>query len=278
MYCGRRTCRQHVLTKRQQARHLLDESGRRLPATQPRPLYFVELVGNPSVALMGAVNDDRQQKCLLGSHQVGTIHREFPFEPEISLDASARICGNDRDEQDAGLDPFPDCGVPSGAATKFVLIEPHCNTCIAQAGADPRRGLCVLRSVADEDGSMPVRGGNRVASRPRFVGHGVLRGGSFLKPQNEPRRLIAQTGSRARGGNRSQSRFERGRRALGGRSERWVFPLSPSQLPSVSCGSPESVHERSSQERGPHHHEIETAGMPRGQGGRPGWWCGDELA
>jgi hypothetical protein len=108
---------------------------------------------------MGVVNDDRQQKCLLGSHEVGTINREFPFEPEISLDASARICGDDRNEQGAGLDPFPDCVVPSSAATKLVLVEPHCNTCIAQAGADPRRSFFVLRSVAEEHGSMPVRGG-----------------------------------------------------------------------------------------------------------------------
>ena len=97
---------------------------------------------------------------------------------------------------------------------------------------------------------MPVRGGNRVASRPRFVGHGVLRGGSFLKPQNEPRRLIAQT--------------------VASREASGVFPLSPSRLASASWAGPESVHQRSSPERGPHYHEIEVAGVPRGQGGRPG--------
>src|SRR5260221_284646 len=68
---------------------------------------------------------------------------------------------------------------PARAAPQFILVEPHFNTCIAQAGADPCCRFCVLRSVAEENGSMPVRGGNRVAPRPRFVGHGVLRGGCF---------------------------------------------------------------------------------------------------
>src|SRR5207237_7858050 len=110
------------------------------------------------------------------------IDREFPFEPEISLDASARICGNYRDEQGAGPDLSLDRGVPGSAATQLVLVEPHFNACIAQAAADPRCRFCVFGSVAAEDGSMPVRGGNRVARRPRFAGHGVLRGGCLEPP------------------------------------------------------------------------------------------------
>src|SRR5207302_8460332 len=92
-----------------------------MPAAQPRPLYFVELLGDPGVDLAGAVNDDRQQKCLLGGHQVGAIDGEFPFEAEISLDASARIRGNDRDEQGAGPDLFLDRAVPGSPATQLVL-------------------------------------------------------------------------------------------------------------------------------------------------------------
>src|SRR5205807_6674216 len=40
----------HVLTERQQMGHALDEGERRLPAPEPHPLYFVELVGDPGVA------------------------------------------------------------------------------------------------------------------------------------------------------------------------------------------------------------------------------------
>jgi hypothetical protein len=99
----------------------------------------------------------------------------------------------------------------------------------------------------------------------------VLRGGRFLKPQDEPRRLIAQTGRRGRASNRSTQ-------GSSAAVVYWVGGVSPLSQPTATrrppAKSPESVHERSVREPCPRHHQIEVGSCAAGSGrGRRGWWC-----
>ena len=60
-------------------------------------------------------------------------------------------------------------------------IEPNLDARRLKGRADALCRIGILRGVAEEDSPVPVRGGNRVALRPRFVGHGVLRGVGLLE-------------------------------------------------------------------------------------------------
>jgi hypothetical protein len=56
-----------------------------------------------------------------GCHQVRTVHGELPFEAEIPLDAGLRICGDDRNEDDAaGRGAIDRSGSTGGAVVQSV--------------------------------------------------------------------------------------------------------------------------------------------------------------
>jgi hypothetical protein len=109
-----------------------------------------EPVGDAFVGLTCAVDDDREQKGLVGRHSVRTIDRELPFKAEVSFDPSVRIRGDDWNEEGALADLLADLAIPGVPAPQFALVEPDLDTLGPKCIADPTRSIGVLRSVAKE--------------------------------------------------------------------------------------------------------------------------------
>ena len=103
---------------------------------------------------------------------------EVPLEPEVSLAASLGVVRNDWDEERAVADLTPDLLVPGIAAAQLTLVEPYLDARGAQARGDTRRGVRVVRGVAEEDGTWAAARG-RAAFLPRFVGQVVVSGFRF---------------------------------------------------------------------------------------------------
>jgi hypothetical protein len=136
----------------------LDEGGRGLSAREPSPLHFPELVRNPGFAVCGPVDYDWHQEGSVGRHQMGSIDRELPLQPEIPLRTGAGIAGYDWDKKRAGLYLLPDGRIPSITAAQLALVEPYLDAGRTQALADPFSGLGVFGRIAEEDGSLAASG------------------------------------------------------------------------------------------------------------------------
>jgi hypothetical protein len=85
---------------------------------------------------------------------MGTVDRQFPFQPKISLGPSLGIRGNDWNHQSTGLDLPADGGVPSIPAPQFALIEPNLDARGTQSVADFSGGFGVLLGITQKNRSI----------------------------------------------------------------------------------------------------------------------------
>jgi hypothetical protein len=70
---------------------------------------------------------------------------------EVTLQTRLRVGGNDRHEQRAFAYSPADQLIPGVPAAQLAMIEPDLEAGLAQCIADARRGLGVLRGVAQEN-------------------------------------------------------------------------------------------------------------------------------
>jgi len=91
-------------TERQEARHLLDESGAVSPPLSTSTVLRWNFSGTGATS-SGASMTTAAENAFSPAIRWERSNREFSIRTEISLAASARICGNDRDAR-RGLDLF----------------------------------------------------------------------------------------------------------------------------------------------------------------------------
>src|SRR5664279_2114319 len=96
---------------------------------------------------------------------MGTVHGEFPLQPEISLLAGLRGGRDDRQKERAFSDLPADRRVPGIASAQFALVKPHLDAGSTQRLADSACSIRVLRGVAQEYGFGRVAHAGRMGSR-----------------------------------------------------------------------------------------------------------------
>src|SRR5580658_657362 len=95
--------RQEMSLSREQLLDAADELGGCLPSGQASPLQLPKPLRYPLIVVRSVIDDDRYQKCLVRSNQVGAIDGELPFQPEVPFGSLMGGFGNDRNEESTVL-------------------------------------------------------------------------------------------------------------------------------------------------------------------------------
>ena len=100
------------------------------------------------ICIARVVDAHRYEKGAALAHEVSALVGETPLQAEIAFGTGLCTCGNDRDEQRAVLNLFPDLLVPGVSSPKFALVEPDLDAGGTKRIANAFRRLGVLRGVA----------------------------------------------------------------------------------------------------------------------------------
>jgi hypothetical protein len=105
-------------------------------------------------ALPRVIDHKGQQKGLGVRHRMGALGRELPFHPEITLQPSLGVRGNDGHEKGAFPNLPSDLLVPGIASSQFALVKPNLDPFCPERIANAPRVTGILRSVAQKNRPM----------------------------------------------------------------------------------------------------------------------------
>src|SRR5271167_3052915 len=112
-------------TLRKQMQNSLREGGRKFAGREIGPLNCAELLWNSRVLVFCAIDDHGHKKRLVIGHVIRACDGELPLAPKITFESSLSVGRYDRNKERAISDLAADLLVPSIAAPKLALIEPH---------------------------------------------------------------------------------------------------------------------------------------------------------
>ena len=131
--------------------HAGDERRQLLRLAHADPLHVDERIRHVGVGLAGLVQCDRQDERLAFGHEVRSLLRQPPLEPEVALEPALRVAGNQRHEQGAVLDFAADFLIPRVAAAQFALIKPDLDPVGAEGRGNAFSRGRVFMGIAEEN-------------------------------------------------------------------------------------------------------------------------------